>query len=375
MKLKQIKEGKTKFFIPAIFEKPPTKKSPVFFNPDMELSRDISVGIAKILKPKNFCDSLAGCGARGLRIANEVKCKVFLNDKNPLASNLIKKNAKLNDLNPKITNLDANLFLSSLSKETGLQWIDIDPFGSPVRFIDSAFRSIEHNGILSITATDTAPLSGTYPKSCQRKYDAIPLRTDYYNELGLRIMIGFLAREALRYDKSLQILFSYSKRHYFRAYLKVKKSRREANVMLEKRVKFLQHCFNCLNREMKTLDELEKNCKCSSKFHNAGPLWDGKFAEERFCKKLIKTLEKENFRFKEEEIKLVKMIESEQKVANNLYYNIHKTFKKLKIPAKSMEDVTKKLKKRNFLVTRTHFSRLGIRTDAKIFDLYDFLKK
>ena len=37
--------------------------------------------------------------------------------------------------------------------ETGYQWIDVDPFGSPVQFLDSALQGLSRVGVLEITAT------------------------------------------------------------------------------------------------------------------------------------------------------------------------------------------------------------------------------
>ncbi|MEM2918515.1 MAG: tRNA (guanine(10)-N(2))-dimethyltransferase [Candidatus Altiarchaeota archaeon] len=365
MKIKEIVEGKTRLIVPI--EKEPSKKSEVFFNPEMEFSRDISVLIAKVLRPNNFCDALASTGARGIRIANEVQCNVKLNDINPKAVEIIKKNAFLNNLKVEITQGDAN----SLLINEKFDWVDIDPFGSPIRFLDSALISVEHNGILAVTATDTAALSGTYPSSCLRKYSAFPLRTDYYNELGLRIFLGYLIRTAAKYEKSLEIIFSHCTRHYYRAYAKVKKSKKRATLSLGE-IKFIQHCFNCMNRELKELNELEEKCSCGAKFKNSGPIFSGKFADEDLCKKILKILNNENFKFMKQEMKLIRVIAEEQKITLP-YYNLHKLFKKRKLSAKSMEEISRSLNKSGFLFSRTHFSSIGIKTDAKVNEIYKVL--
>lgn len=365
MDLRQITEGKTKLLIPE--ERSMSKKDPVFFNPEMELSRDLSVVIAEIAQPENFGDVMAGCGARGIRIANELKFQVLLNDLNPKAYQLIKKNAQLNNLQVEITCKEGNELLG----ERKFHWIDLDPFGSPAPFVDSGFRALQEGGILAVTATDTALFSGTYPKACQRKYDARPLRTSYYDELGVRIFIGFLMRAGMRYDKYCKVLFSHCTQHYYRAYLKVEESRKKAHQALKK-MKFLQHCFNCLHREVRSLENLKEKCHCGSKFRNVGPIWSGKFAQREICKKMMEKLKERQFPLRKEEIKLVRNIKREQNIERP-YYDIHKVFKKLSIPAKPMEEVMKKLQDRGFKVCRTHFSPLGIKTDGKVFDLYDLL--
>ncbi len=366
MNLIKITEGKTKLLIPEVEKL--TRKNIVFFNPQMEFSRDISIAIAQISKPKDFCDALAGSGARGIRIANETECKTTVNDINPQAFELIKKNKKLNKVDIRATNLDANLLLS----KEGFDFIDIDPFGAPVRFIDSALRSIGNGGILAVTATDTSALCGTYPRACKRKYDAAPLRTDYYNELGLRILIAYLTRSALRYDISIKPIFSHCTRHYLRVYLQIKKSRKDANKILGE-INHIQHCFTCLNREFSKLDELKSTCTCGADLRSAGPLWTTGFADPGFCERLKKQLINDNFRTMHESVKLVELIEEEQRVEIP-YYNIHKIFKKLGIPAIPMNEIMERLNESGFIATRTHFSALGIRTDASISDIYSILR-
>ena len=43
--------------------------------------------------------------------------------------------------------------------EAAYQWVDLDPFGSPVHFLDAAIQGIVSCGVLGVTATDTAALT------------------------------------------------------------------------------------------------------------------------------------------------------------------------------------------------------------------------
>lgn len=364
--LTEILEGKTRILVPI--EEKLSKKNPVFFNPEMELSRDISVAVARISKIKKFCDLLAGSGAKGVRISNEVNCDVILNDVNSRAYDLIKKNIEFNNLDAKPRNLEANFLLSN----ERFDFIDIDPFGSPVRFLDSAIRAINNGGILGITATDTAALCGTYPKACRRKYDAVSLRTDYYNELGLRILIGYAAKLAAKYDLGIMPLFSHCTRHYFRTYLRISVGGFKANSSV-RNIKFIQHCYNCLNRRFASIDEILEECECGEKFRNAGQLWAGNFADQEFCRLLAGELGSGDFNKKNEAVKIAEIISKEQTI-NNPYYNIHKLFRKIKKPAISMEDITNMLNSAGFNAERTHFSGMGLRTDANASEIYNILK-
>lgn len=139
---------------------------------------------------------MAGSGARGIRIAREAGVQVVLNDLNPMACDLSRRNAEANGVSCEVSNDDANHFLS----DKKFDFIDVDPFGPPVRYLDAAIKALSKKGFLGVAATDTSCLCGTYPRACKRKYDALSLRTDYYDELGLRILLGFIARNAVRYD-------------------------------------------------------------------------------------------------------------------------------------------------------------------------------
>lgn len=363
LELKEVTEGETRLLVPKNEEL--TKKSPVFFNPWMELSRDLSVAVARITEPETFCDLLAGSGARGVRIANETTARVLVNDVNPRAYDLIKKNMKLNSLDLEVTNLEGNFLLA----KKRFDFIDIDPFGCPVRFIDSALRSVNNRGILAVTATDTSALCGTYPRACLRKYDALSLRTDYYNELGLRILIGYIARSATRYGKGIKPLFSHCTRHYFRTYLQVLRGEGHATRSLRD-IAFIQHCFSCLERGFNALDRLESTCGCGAGLHTAGPLWVGGFADPKFCSKLtggVDGLGKAG-----EALKLMDTIRLEQAVLKP-YCNIHKVSGRLKLPSRSMGELIEGLNGGGFKAVRTHFSNLGLRTDAGISEVSDII--
>jgi len=90
--LQEIIEGNTKLIVPkkSITDKVPPKE-PAFFNPKAKLNRDFSIlAYAAFLKkfqgPKIFLEGLSGIGARGLRVANELKIdNLVINDLNPSA--------------------------------------------------------------------------------------------------------------------------------------------------------------------------------------------------------------------------------------------------------------------------------------------------
>ena len=104
MELTKIREGNTRLLVYK--SERVSAKLPVFYNPRMEINRNLTVCAVSVFKknyakPLKFCDALAASGAMGLRVAKEAlraEDEVILNDKSPRAVELIKKNAELNAL-------------------------------------------------------------------------------------------------------------------------------------------------------------------------------------------------------------------------------------------------------------------------------------
>jgi len=197
-----ISEGKVKALVPKLeaFKKQPCdyapSKAPVFYNPVMELNRDVSVlafqAYQRLCKREiSICDPLTGSGIRGIRFAAEIQGikKVVISDINERSFKLALHNVHLNKLEDRITvqHKDANCLLSCHgAPHRRFDIVDVDPFGSPVPYLDSAVRALRNKGLLAVTATDLAPLCGIHAKACIRKYGGKPLRTEYCHELGLR---------------------------------------------------------------------------------------------------------------------------------------------------------------------------------------------
>lgn len=367
MKLKKIQEGKIKIFAPVgrIYD------TPVFYNPEMELSRDISLSALQVFqkqfkKKLNICDALAATGIRGLRYAKEVPNvkEVILNDKNPVAVKIISKNIKENKLSKKCkaNKSDANVLLH----QNVFNVIDIDPFGSPNIFLDSVARSIYHKGFLAITATDTAPLAGTYPLACLKKYGILSMKTDYYAELGMRILISHIILTLSRRERAFIPLLMHSTRHYYRVFGKIEHLGKIRNLL--KNFGYVMDC-KCGNREY---GELKENCYCGKKFRIIGPIYLGSILDKKFCKKILADIRKRDFRLKREEEKLLKLLIKESDMPP-FYYDLHYLAKVLKIEIPKLEYLIEKLKGKGFKAARTHFCLTAIKTNANFKQLRSIL--
>lgn len=359
---KIITEGKTRFYVPVegAFGKRVSgkdRKPPVFYNPYMALNRGICVLFMKTAgRGLVFADVLAGSGAKGLRVAAEAGNKIFLNDANKDAVEIIKKNAELNGLDVAVSNMDANRFV--LENRGLFDFIDIDPFGSPVPFIDSALISLKKTGYLGITATDTATLCGVYPETCLRRYQAMPLRSEMCHEVGLRILLGYLARTAAKYDRGIRPILSHSTRHYLRSYVEIKKRAKDGAESLLS-LGYLYYCEKCKDFSYeKELFPVERSCRCSAKMKVSGPLWLGGIHVHSLLTKMHTMAQTR------EEERLLKSLSEEVNVP--FYFDIHVLAKAIKTTSTGLETIIGKLKERGFTASKTHFSPVSIKTNAPV---------
>ena len=377
-KIKQIEEGLTKIEFPE-FDKV-SSDAPVFYNPHMELNRDLSILAIQVFQKQenrniNICDLFGGSGIRGIRYKNEIDGveNVAINDISELANEYEKHNIELNNLDDiEVYQHDASMFLRMKRGEFDV--IDIDPFGTPSPFLDSAGYCSRRNSLLCVTATDTSALCGTYKEPCIRKYNAKPYKSEYCHENGIRILAGFVALTLAKYSKCIDIKMSHSTEHYMRLYIKIEKGSKKSDETL-KNIGYISHCRNCLHRQTKKglASAIEENCPvCGEKLVHAGPLWLGNIQDKEFIQKMIDESENKKINTKKQALKLLNSCLQEAD-APATFFDIHSICKSLKISAPKLDLIFDELKNKGFIAIKTHYNPLGIKTDANILDLQKVL--
>ena len=377
-KIKQIEEGLTKIEFPE-FDKV-SSDAPVFYNPHMELNRDLSILAIQVFQKQenrniNICDLFGGSGIRGIRYKNEIDGveNVAINDISELANEYEKHNIELNNLDDiEVYQHDASMFLRMKRGEFDV--IDIDPFGTPSPFLDSAGYCSRRNSLLCVTATDTSALCGTYKEPCIRKYNAKPYKSEYCHENGIRILAGFVALTLAKYSKCIDIKMSHSTEHYMRLYIKIEKGSKKSDETL-KNIGYISHCRNCLHRQTKKglASAIEENCPvCGEKLVHAGPLWLGNIQDKEFIQKMIDESENKKINTEKQALKLLNSCLQEAD-APATFFDIHSICKSLKISAPKLDLIFDELKNKGFIAIKTHYNPLGIKTDANISDLKKIL--
>ncbi|MCL2141700.1 MAG: tRNA (guanine(10)-N(2))-dimethyltransferase [Methanimicrococcus sp.] len=386
-----IKEGQTEIYIPDSNDlEIPSASASVFYNPEMELNRDINVAatsvcVQKLIERKGFeksnityLDAFAASGIRGLRVAKEIGISAVLNDWKEEAVSLIKRNISHNQLDEIVfaSHQNANQLLCSRK----FAIVDIDPFGTPSPFLDAAASSATF--FLGVTATDTAPLCGAHLKSGMRKYSAVPFNNEFHSEMGLRILIGSIARETAKYDKGIKILLSHATRHYVRVYTEILHGAQNADKTIGE-IGFAAWCPKCGSVETKKglavfMDERCPFCQKKAeppKRKISGPLWLGPLKEIDFCDQVIQELEKENLSLnkKDEAKKLLTLCRNEAEIP--FFYDQHLLCETLKISAPAIEPFLENLRHAGYTATRTHFSGTSFKSDAPLDTILEILKK
>ncbi len=378
MKLKEIVEGKAKILIPDPSEYTKEGKfdpswAPVFYNPKMVFNRDISVIVVSILKPKVVVDALSATGIRGVRYFLESwrSEELIFNDKNTEAISLIKQNLKLNGIDDNVTkvyNRDAN----SLLYEIKADYVDIDPFGTPAPFILSSINATVKKGVVAITATDLSALTGSSVLSARRKYDVINSKLSSSKELGIRVLIGKVIREASIVEKAVYPLFSFYNDYYYRLFLRVDKGAKKADKAIQT-LKYFGECDKCGFQQF--LDERCNKMKCprcGGEMTVIGPLYYGPINDKEFVQTIGSSMKK--FEYVNTFSKLEKFISviKDECIYDSVYYKLDKIASKNKI--KNIPQINKILECLGD-GTRTHFDPVGIKTNKEYEEVINCMKK
>lgn len=346
-------EGLVTINVPG--RKLPTKKDEVFLNENKKFDRDIHILLLNSLgwKNKTYLDLMSASGLRAIRVAKETNCfkTVYANDYKKSALKSIKKNAENNNVNLELLNFDAKHLLCS-DNIGGLDYIDVDPYGSPIYFIVDAMRRLSRGGIISVCATDTGALSGTYHSTCKRRYHSNSYLSEFYYESGIRILAKECINLCSTYDVALVPVFAHATRHYFRIYFKKVKGAKQADKLI-KQIDSISYCPKCLHREVGVIEK----CECGSKVEIIGPMFIGNLFDNYLVKKMSKKKEYEDF--------FSKILEEGENVMP-WFYTTDRIAKKYKIVEPRMRDLK---------YARTHISPKGFKTNKDIKEIVKSLKK
>jgi tRNA (guanine26-N2/guanine27-N2)-dimethyltransferase len=373
--LEEAKEGRARLLIPRmeLYRRPDgvyePAWAPVFYNPRMAPNRDIAILFARVYrrmrKRENLviAEPLVGSGVRAIRYAVEAGAWVYAGDVDPNAVRLARLNARLNNVETRVhvETADANELLASLRRRASPDIVDLDPFGSPAPFIDTAIQSIKVRGVVAATATDTAPLCGTHPRALRRRYNVRPARTAWEKEQAVRILAGYIIRRAAAHEYGARILLAYYSDYYVRVYAEITKGAKRADESLET-LGYGVYCDSC--GYTATHSEPPRLCPyCGGRATVVGPLYRGPLCDHGIIDEMLEEAEGLELAAPEKVISFLKSFRQECGITKP-YYRIDRICSMLGVSMPRPAAVAEALREEGYRAVRTVFDPRGVKTDA-----------
>jgi tRNA (guanine26-N2/guanine27-N2)-dimethyltransferase len=362
-----IIEGRAKILLPL----QAGKASGVFFNPKMNLNRDIAILFACSHFPSSkrlrVCDPMTASGIRAIRYALETPnvLSVLAADREPDTVEIARAAIRLNGLDEiiNVVESEANLLLLSQAA-VRFTVIDLDPFGSPAPFFENALRATLDGGVIAATATDMGPLSGARASACIRKYGVRPIRSEFEKEMAVRILAACMCISAGRLELGIEIAFAHATDHYARIYAKITKGRGWANLSTES-LGFLEYCPNCLRRSAYgKLELMAGTCEeCGGKTRIGGPVWLGPLWDGPTVQAMIEHIPLLLSTRLSEIQGILTAIDQERNISP-FHYTTDAFSSRFHVKPPALVRVLDALGQAGFEASRTHFSPTGFRTNA-----------
>lgn len=182
---------------------------------------------------------------------------------------------------------------------------------SASHYMDSVFSKASNNTVLAITTSEDPSLYWQSANLALRNYGGVIVRTSYFRELGIRLVIAELVRAAARYGKGLRVLCcaSFKAQQSFTIIVRVEKAPKAAVECLSA-IKRLLHCRVCEDRRFLPNSEFAVetpasllSCECSKNsltrvVNELGPVWSGTIFCPTFVEQMLSTTDRSPWELK-----------------------------------------------------------------------------
>lgn len=410
-----VKEGSSEVVFP--------NSQDVFYNPVQEFNRDISIAVIKeymkvYIKSNtvtsvndkvqvehahkdNFTivECLAASGLRSIRYAKEIPGvkKIIANDLADEAFESITANVKLNNVEDIVipNHGDAAMLLyENRSYNKRFDVVDLDPYGSPTAFLDSAVQAVKDNGLLMITCTDLAILCGNHSETCRAKYGATSIKSKACHEIALRIVLQAVESHANRYGRYITPLLSVSVDFYVRVFLIIKTSQKMVKCSSSK-LSMVYRCTGCdtfsfqpLGKFVETKENNIKhsvsqgppvniNCEhCGHRHVLGGPVWTAPIHDQSFVQNLCKSVQKQPklFGTSKRMIGILSVL-SEELADSPLYYHVDRLCQIFSVKPMKRKDLWSAILNAGYKVSSSHAAKSTMKTNAPPHFIWDIMKE
>ncbi|KAF8071357.1 tRNA (guanine(26)-N(2))-dimethyltransferase 1 [Scenedesmus sp. PABB004] len=340
-------------------------------------------------------EGLAASGLRSIRYALELEgvTRIDANDVDPsvvesMAANIAANGPRAAKVHP--TCSDARLLM--LQSPSLYHAVDLDPYGSPTAFLDSAVQSVAEGGLLAVTATDMAVLCGNSGEVCWTKYGSYPIHRPYCHEAAVRILLSCLDSHAARYKRYVVPLLSVHMDFYVRVFVRVFTSAGEVKASASKRA-YVWQSQGCDSWWLQPVgDQQQKGggikhtpghgpvvperCpESGAGFLMGGPIWARPLHDQAWVAGLLGDMAAESERYAAwPRLRGILTSVVEELPDVPLYYNIHDLCKTVRCSPPPAETLRSALLNAGYRVSGSHASPLALKTDAPPAAVWDVVR-
>lgn len=350
-----IEEGEARFAI-----------ANAFYRPASQIGRDLAVLAATIYRQHHgqlrIIDAMTGCGVRPLRYYLEAGADwVWANEGNPELRHLLRQNLT-QGMAPgsyRITHQDAHqLFFSCAQNKDYYDLIDIDSFGSPTPFINTALWAIKFGGLLYLTSTDSRTTGGHAPEKSVQLYGGCARSHPAVHEQGLRLLLGCAAQQAAIRGFAIEPIFSIFNGFIHRVMVRVVNQPWQ-----EQDNGFLAYCHGCGQFRTANWRQLgQLGCTpCGSAPVVSGPLWLGPLHDVHYLTQMAALAGQWP-----KNIQKLLTVMREEATMPPYYYPLAEIGRRGQMDIPSRERFIEALRHSGYCATRTHLEAQAIKTDAPL---------
>eukprot|EP00898_Chlorokybus_atmophyticus_P008128 jgi/Chlat1/8316/Chrsp78S07725 len=370
---------------PAV-SNPPAVSSAVVTR-DAPVSTQLAAGITVL-------EALAASGLRSIRYAKEVAGirSIVANDSDASATAACTRNIEYNGVQGTVSAHQEDARLYMLRHEHAFDVVDIDPYGSPSIFLDSAVQSVADGGMLMCTATDMAVLCGNNGEVCHSKYGAYPLRGKYCHEMALRILLACIESHANRYKRYIEPVLALSVDFYVRVFVRIYTSAATVKETPSK-LMYVYQCSGCDSFHLQPLGRtitkggstryspatgptVPQQCEqCGKSFHMGGAMWAAPIHNSEWVRGALHNAEKMKKTYPAyDKVHSILTAVSEEIVDCPLYVSLHSMSGTLKCTPPSASVFRSAVVNAGYKVSSSHANPLGLKTDAPMSVLWDIMR-
>ncbi|KAJ9173151.1 hypothetical protein P3X46_016315 [Hevea brasiliensis] len=348
------------------------------------------------LEPPTVLEALSASGLRALRYAREVEGigQVVALDNDQASVEACRRNIKFNGsvaISKVESHLaDARVYMLTHPKEFDV--VDLDPYGSPSIFLDSAVQSVADGGLLMCTATDMAVLCGGNGEVCYSKYGSYPLRGKYCHEMALRILLASIESHANRYKRYIVPVLSVQIDFYIRVFVRIYTS---ASAMKNTPLKlsYVYQCIGCDSFHLQPIGRtIAKNnsvrylpgfgpavpqeCShCGKKFNMGGPIWSAPIHDQEWVISILGGVKCMKDRYPAyDHISAVLTTISEELPDVPLFLSLHNLCATLKCTSPQAVIFRSAVINAGYRISGTHVNPLGLKSDAPMDVIWDIMR-